>query len=150
MLVAADAGEAKGLGRYANRLKLPMAIIDKRRYGDDEKAHAQHLIGDVDGMGALLIDDEVATAGTLVEAANFLKEKGGASRVMAVATHPVLSGIAVERLNSCKNLEEIVFCDTIPTEGKKVPSATFLSVAPLFAEAIRRIHSGESVSALFR
>ena len=149
VLVAADAGEAKGLGRYANRLKLPMAIIDKRRYGDDEKPHVQHLIGDVKEKNALLIDDEVATAGTLVQAATFLK-KQGALRVMSVATHPVLSGSAVDRLNSCKDLEEVVFCDTIPIGGKDVNSATFLSVAPLFAEAIRRIHYGESVSALFR
>ena len=79
VLVAGDAGEAKEVGRYANRLHLPMAIIDKRRFGDDERAVPTHLIGDVDGKRAIIVDDEVATGGTLCEAAVFLKEQGAAS-----------------------------------------------------------------------
>jgi ribose-phosphate pyrophosphokinase len=149
VLVAADAGEAKELGRYANRLHLPMAIIDKRRHGDDEQAHAQHLIGDAEGLDALLIDDEIATGGTLIEAAKFLM-KSGARSVHAAATHAVLSGPAVERFCNCPEISEIVVTDTVPSEHKKIPQITRLSVTQVFAEAIRRIHYGETVSALFR
>ena len=149
VLVAADAGEAKDLGGYANRLHLPMAIIDKRRYGDDEKARAQHLIGDVDGKSAIIIDDEIATGGTLVEAANFLKASG-AQTVLAAATHGVLSGPAVERLTACDAISELVVTDTVPTEDKVIPQMKMISVSQLFANAILRIHHGESVSALFR
>ncbi len=149
VLVAADAGEAKDAGGYASKLKLPMAIIDKRRSADDEKAKAQHLIGDVEGKHTLIIDDEIATGGTLVEAANFLV-KSGAKSVSAAATHGVLSGPAVDRLTSCEAISELVVTDTVPTKEKKIPQLKRLSVAPSFAEAIRRIHYGESISALFR
>ncbi|MCA9520645.1 MAG: ribose-phosphate pyrophosphokinase [Myxococcales bacterium] len=148
VLIAADAGEAKGLGRFANRLNLPMAIIDKRRYADDEKAVPTNLIGDVKGKHALIIDDEIATGGTLVEAARFV-EKHGALSVMAAATHPVLSGPAVERINN-SNLKQIFVTDTIPTRDKQVPKMKVLTVAPMFAEAIKRIHNGDSISQLFR
>ena len=144
-----DAGEAKELGRYANRLHLPMAIIDKRRSGDDEQAKARHLIGDAEGMDALLIDDEIATGGTLIEAAKFLI-KSGARSVHAAATHAVFSGPAVQRFNACDELSEIVVTDTVPSEDKQIGQVTRLTVAPVFAEAIRRIHYGETVSALFR
>lgn len=148
VLVASDAGEAKEVGRYANRLHLPMAIIDKRRMDDSEKAKPAHLIGDVQGMEAILVDDEVATGGTLVEAANYLMENGAKS-VTAAFTHPVLSGPAVERLDkSC--IGQIVFTDTIPLGDKRSDKFKVLSVAELFAKAIRRIHEGESISELFR
>lgn len=152
VLVAADAGEAKELGRYANRLHLPIAIIDKRRYGDDDRAKAQHLIGDVRGKHCLIVDDEIATAGTLIEASQFL-EREGALSVRAAATHPVLCGPAMERI-SASNLTEIVVCDTIPVRAKidnqKLKEQfQVLPVSHLFAKAIRRIHDGDSVSDLF-
>lgn len=148
VLVASDAGEAKEVGRYANRLHLPMAIIDKRRIDDSEKPKPAHLIGEVAGMDAILVDDEVATGGTLVEAANYLMEKGAKS-VTAAFTHPVLSGNAVSRLEeSC--IERIVFTDSIPLSGKGSQKFTVLSVAELFAKTIRRIHDGDSISELFR
>ena len=153
ILIAADAGEAKELGRYANRLNLPFAIIDKRRFGDDDKAHAQDLIGDVDGKHCLIVDDEIATGGTLIEAANFLKKEGALS-VGAAATHPVLAGPAMERIEKSV-LEEVVVCDSLPVRDK-ITSGTLqekmhiLPLAPLFAKAIRRIHDGDSVTALFR
>jgi len=147
ILVAADAGEAKDLGRYANRTDLPMAIIDKRRYGDDEQARAEHLIGDVEGKVAVIVDDEIASGGTLVEAANFLQERG-AAEIRAVATHPILSPGALERLEEAP-LERVTVTDTIPSASDELDKLEVVSVAPLFAEAMSRIHDGRSVSALF-
>jgi len=150
VLVAGDVGESKSLGRYADRLNLPMAIIDKRRDADDEKARAVHLIGDVAGKDALIIDDEIASGGTVVEATMFL-QKYGVKSVTVAAVHPVLSGRAVERLQSVA-IEELVVTDSIPLAGKEQLYHKFevLSVAPLLGDAIRRIHNGDSVSKLFR
>lgn len=148
VLVAGDAGEAKEVGRYANRLHLPMAIVDKRRFDDSEQAVATNLIGDVAGKHAIIVDDEVSTGGTLVEAARFLLDKG-ATKVTAAFTHAVLAGPAVQRLNdSC--IEGLTFTNTVPMQGKRSDKFEVLSVAQLFAKAIRRIHDGDSISALFR
>ncbi len=148
VLVAADAGEAKDLGRYANRLDLPMAIIDKRRDGDDEKPRAVSLIGDVEGKVGVVIDDEIASGGTLVEAANFLKERG-ATRVLAAATHPIFSSNAAERIDDAF-LEKVIVTDTMPLRAdQQSEKVEVISVAKLFAEAISRIHDGSSVSELF-
>ena len=150
MLVAGDVGESKSIGRYANRLNLPIAIIDKRRDGDDEKAKAVHLIGNVEGKDALIIDDEIASGGTLVEAVHFLK-KHGVNSVSAAAVHPVLSGHAVQRLRNTE-LEELVVTNSIPLKEKQSQYDKFkvLSVAPMLGEAIMRIHNGDSISKLFR
>jgi ribose-phosphate pyrophosphokinase len=149
ILVAGDAGEAKELGAYANRLNLPMAIVDKRRYGNDEKPKAVNLIGDVTGKTALIIDDEIASGGTMVEAANFLLERG-ANKVEACAVHPILSGQAPERIEASP-IESLIVTDTVPvSEEKRIDKLEILSVAPMFAQAIEAIHSGQSVSRLFR
>jgi len=148
VLVAGDAGEAKELGRYANILDLPMAIVDKRREGNDDKAKAKHLIGDVEGKHALLIDDEIATGGTLIEAMEFVKSKGAVS-VAAAATHGVLSKNAHIRLTE-SDMDELVVCDTIPVQEKKTSKMRILSLAPLFAEAIKGIHYDQSITGLFR
>ncbi|MCB9733803.1 MAG: ribose-phosphate pyrophosphokinase [Deltaproteobacteria bacterium] len=148
VLVAGDASEAKDVGRYANRLHLPMAIIDKRRYDDNDSAKAAHIIGDVAGKHAVIVDDEVATGGTLIEAANFLMERGALS-VIAAFTHPVLAGSAVERLTASA-IDRLVFTDSIPLQGKASPKFEVLSVADLFAKAIKRVHHGDSLSELFR
>lgn len=148
VLVAADVGEAKGLGRFANRLHLPMAIIDKRRLADDERAIPTHLIGDVSGRDCLIVDDEVATAGTLVEAARFLAEHGAKS-IKAAATHPVFSGPALKRIAE-STISEIVVTDTIPCSDTRQEKIKVLSTASAFAEAIKRIHNGDSISQLFR
>jgi len=116
VLIAGDASETKDVGRYANRLELPMAIVDKRRFDDSDTAKAANLIGDVQGKHAIIIDDEVATGGTLTEAATFLKDKG-AERITAAFTHAVLSGPAVERLEKSV-IERLVFTDTIPLPGQ--------------------------------
>jgi ribose-phosphate pyrophosphokinase len=150
VLVASDVGESKTIGRYANRLNLPIAIIDKRRYGDDEKAKAVHLIGEVAGKHALIIDDEIASGGTLIEAIEFLKQHEVLS-ISAAAVHPVLSGRAIERIRQT-DLRELVVTDTIPLGEKQQLYDKFnvLSVAPMFGDAIIRIHNGDSVSKLFR
>ena len=146
VVVAADVGEAKDAGRFARRLQLPLAIIDKRRTGDDERAEAVAVIGDVAGKRCLLVDDEIATGGTVFSATDFLLAKGARS-VSAAVVHPVLSGNAIARLNSSR-LDRLLVTDTIPIPTPS-PKIEVLSVAPLLAEAITRIHDGRSVSALF-
>jgi ribose-phosphate pyrophosphokinase len=149
VLVAGDVGESKDVGSYANRLNLPMAIVDKRRDGDDEKARATNLIGDVEGKTALIIDDEIATGGTMIEATRFVLDRG-ALGVEAACVHPVLSGKAVDRLDASP-LRSLVVTDTLPmAPEKRIAKIEVLSVAKLFAEAIRAIHDGSSISRLFR
>jgi ribose-phosphate pyrophosphokinase len=148
VLVAPDAGEAKDAGRYAKRLDIPLAIIDKRRYGDDENARAIHIIGEVGGKECLVVDDEVATAGTLMETVRILLDNGAAG-VTAGVVHPVLSGPAPERVRQ-SSLRELVVTDTIPIpESNRCDKIRVLTVAHLFAQAIERIHDGRSVSSLF-
>jgi ribose-phosphate pyrophosphokinase len=148
VVVAADVGETKDAGRFAKRLNLPIAIIDKRRVGDDEKAQARALIGDVKGKRALLVDDEIATGGTIFAATEFLLSEGAKS-VSAAVVHPVLSGRAPERLEQSP-LESLMLTNTIPlAPAVKSQKISVLSVAPLIAEAITRIHDGRSVSELF-
>ena len=148
VLVAGDAGEIKDVTTYANRLDLPIAIIDKRRYGNDEKPKARNIIGDVEGMDCFLTDDEIASGRTMVEALAFLKKKGARS-VSCAAIHPVLTGNAVENLTN-SDMREIVLGDTIPVEHKKTKKTHVITMAPIFAEAIKRIHLGQSVSEVFR
>ena len=147
-VVATDAGGAKGARRMADRLDAPLAIVEKRRLGNNEKVEAMTIIGEVEGQNVLIVDDEVLTAGTLVAAADVVVEHG-ATEVYACATHAILSGSAVERIEKSP-IKEIVFTDTIPIPPeKRLPKITELSVAPLMGEAISRIHTGHSVGALF-
>jgi ribose-phosphate pyrophosphokinase len=147
-VVATDAGGAKGARRMADRLNAPLAIVEKRRLGNDEKVQATTLIGDVEGRTVLIVDDEVLTGSTLVAAAEIVVERG-ATAVYVAATHPILSGDAVTQIEKAP-INEIVFTDTIPIPPEKhLPKMTVLSVAPLLGEAISRIHTGQSVGALF-
>jgi len=148
VVVAADVGEAKDAGRFAKRLDLPIAFIDKRRTGDDEKAHATNVIGEIAGKNCLLVDDEIATGGTIFAATEFLLDRGAKS-VSAAVVHPVLSGRAVERLAGSR-LSRLLVTDTIPIGEHKPRQIEMLSVAPLIATAIAHIHDGHSVSELFR
>jgi ribose-phosphate pyrophosphokinase len=149
VVVAADSGGVKMSAGYASRLQLPLAIIDKRRFGDDDRAAVLNIVGDVKDKKAVIFDDEISTGGTLVEAAEHLLNFG-ATEVSAGIVHPVLVGDAVKKLSKSK-LKELVVTNTLPVPPEKqLENITVLSVAPLFAEAIRRIHYGESVSALFR
>lgn len=148
VIVAPDAGGVERARAYAKRLHAALAIIDKRRTGPNV-AEIMHIIGDVKGRRAIIIDDMVDTGGTLTQAAGAVMEHGAAS-VSCYATHPVLSGPALERIRGSE-LKEMVVSDTIPLseEGEKVDNIRVLSVAPLVAEAIKRVHTGESISTLF-
>lgn len=148
VIVAGDVGEAKDAGEYASRLHLPMAIIDKRRFGDDENPKAVALIGDVADKHALIVDDEIASGGTMVEAARFLNEHGVAS-VDAAVVHPVLSGHAIERLQE-SDIRSMVVTNTIPVPpDKRIDKIEVISVAAILGDAINAIHNGDSVSKLF-
>ena len=147
VVVASDAGGAKRAGKFASRLGLPLAIIDKRRVSDTEVRQG-HVVGDVRGKDAVIFEDEIATGGTLVETARTLAT-AGARRVLAGATHGVLVGEAIARL-AASPIESLTVTNTVDVdESKRTDKMTVLSVAPLMAEAIRRIHTGESVGALF-
>ena len=149
VVVATDAGAGKIAGHFAKRLGLPMAVIDKRRLDDSEKAQSSALIGDVRGKEAIIYDDEIATGGSIQEAARILRNFG-AKRVRVGVTHAVLSGPALDRLKSAE-LDELVVTDTVPmteANAKGLPNLTVLSTAKLFADAILRIHEGRSVSAI--
>jgi ribose-phosphate pyrophosphokinase len=146
-VVATDAGAAKFAGHFAKRLSVPMAIIDKRRFDDSEKAQSVALIGDVKGRDAIIYDDEIATGGSIKEAARILRELGAKS-VRVGVTHPVFSGNALETLNGAE-LDELVVTDTIPVSperAKAMPYLKVLSTAALFGDAILRIHGGRSIS----
>lgn len=146
--VATDAGGAKRAGRFSERLNIPMAIIDKRRVSDTEVKQG-HVVGDVANKEAIIFEDEISTGGTLLSTVDTLVA-AGVSKVHAGAVHPVFCGPAVERLKNSA-LGSVVVTNTVDIpDNKMFPSLTRLSVAPLFAEAIRRIHTGESVGALFR
>ena len=149
-IIAPDAGGVERAAAYAKRLDAPLAIIDKRRDRDKKNvAKVMHIIGDVGGRDVLIADDIVDTAGTLVEATAALLN-AGARRVFASAAHAVLSGPALERIGSSA-LQQLAVTDTIPLGSKadKADRVRVLSVAPLLGEAIRRIHSDDSVSSLF-
>jgi len=146
--VSPDAGGVERTRAFAKRIECPLAIIDKRRSGPNE-AKAYHLIGDVTGKTAIIIDDMIDTAGTLTQAVDSLY-KNGAKRVFAVATHPVFSGPAITRLVESP-IEKVLVTDTIPLSeaARKSGKIEVVSVAPLLAEAIKRIHGNDSVSSLF-
>ena len=147
VVLAPDVGSAAISQAYAKRLKMHFALIDKRRFAPNQ-AKVSHLIGDLDSMDVLIIDDMIDTAGTTVGAANAAMKKGAKS-VTAIATHGVLSGPAIERLKSAP-IKNIVVTDTIQIPEEKILSnMKIITVADVFGAAINRIHNGESVSALF-
>jgi ribose-phosphate pyrophosphokinase len=148
LVVVTDLGFAKRARGLAELLNAPLAIVEKRRVGNVDQAELMRVIGDVRGRRAIIVDDEINTAGTLIEIVDAL-ERDGVSEIYACATHGVFSRPAIERLEASA-IRELIVTDTIPlppeADGDRV---TVLSVAPLFGEAIRRIHRGESVGALF-
>jgi ribose-phosphate pyrophosphokinase len=147
VLVSPDVGGIKMARAYAKRLGASLAIVDKRRISADQ-AEVMNIMGEVKNKNVIIVDDLVATAGSLVEAAQALA-KAGAKDIYAAVTHPVLSGPAISRIN-LSNLKQLVVCDTIPLDtNKKHTKIKILSVAPLLGEAIKRIHSEESISCLF-
>ncbi len=147
VVLSPDMGSVKMSQGYAKNLGMNFAIIDKRRY-EHNKAEVSHLIGELQDMEVLIIDDMIDTAGTTVNAANAAFQKGAKS-VTAVATHGVLSGDAINRLKKSK-IKKIIITDTIEIpEYKKIDNLKIVSVSKIFGEAVKRIHIGESVSALF-
>jgi ribose-phosphate pyrophosphokinase len=148
VIVSPDAGGVERARAFAKRLNVLLAIIDKRRDAPN-KAEAMNVVGDVDGKTAVILDDMVDTAGTLTQAALALKEHG-ASKVHACASHAVLSGPAVERINESE-IETLVVTNTIPVteHAKGCDKIRVLSVSKLFGEAIHRSHTGSSISSLF-
>ena len=148
LVVVTDLGFAKRARTFAELLGAPLAIIEKRRQGNLDKAELMNVIGDVRGRRAIIVDDEIDTAGTLIEIVTAL-EREGVDEIYACASHGVLSGPAVDKIKA-SSLREVVVTDSIPLpQAKRLNKITTLSVAPLIGEAIKRIHRGESVGALF-
>lgn len=148
VVVATDAGSSKKAYKYAQELNTTMALLDKRRDGNDDKAIASHFIGDVKNKVCVIFDDEIDTAGSMMEAVKALKENG-AKEIYAACTHGVLSGPAIERIKNSE-LKELIITNTIPLpEEKKIDRIKVLSIAPLFAQAVMRIHLGQGIGELF-
>ena len=148
VIVATDAGSTKKAYKYSKFFACPIAMIDKRREGNDDRAIASTVIGDVKGKTAVVFDDEVDTAGSMLETANVLKEYG-AKEIYAGCTHGVLSGPAIERIKNSP-FKELVITNTIPLpKEKQIDKIKVLSVAPLFAEAIRRLYEHKPMGDLF-
>jgi ribose-phosphate pyrophosphokinase len=147
-VVSADEGFAKKARGLADRLCTPLAIVEKRRLGNDGMTEAMGIIGNVKGRCALIVDDEIDTAGSITQAVRVVMQQG-AREIYCCATHGIFSGPAVEHLQDAP-IKELVVTDSIPSpEAKRLPNMTVLSVAELLADAISRIHDGRSVSALF-
>ena len=148
LVVVTDLGFAKRARTFAEILEAPLAVIEKRRQGNLDKAEVLNVIGEVKGKRAIIVDDEIDTASTLMEIERALIREG-VTEIYACATHGVLSDPATDRLRTSE-ITEIVITDTIPLPASKhLPQIKVLSVAPLIGEAIQRIHRGESVGALF-
>lgn len=149
VVVSPDAGGVERARAFAKRLKASLAIVDKRRDGPNV-SEVMNIIGDVENKNALLLDDMIDTAGTITQAADAIKKKG-AMKVIVGCTHGIFSGSAIKRINDSP-IEEVILTDSVPLNDKYKECKkrmTVLSVAPLLGEAIKRIHTEESVSSLF-
>lgn len=148
VVVATDAGSSKKAYKYAEHFGCPIALVDKRRDGNDDKAIATSVIGEIEGKNALVFDDEVDTAGSIMETVEVIKKFGGKD-VYVGCTHGVLSGPAIERIANSE-LKELVMTNTIPLpEEKQLDKIVVVSISELFGEAIRRIHEETSIGELF-
>ena len=148
VVVATDIGITKRARDMAEKLNAPLAIMEKRRIGNDDRAETLNVIGEVKNMTALTVDDEIDTAGSLVNVVETLINKG-AKGVYACCTHPIFSGPAMQRIDSSP-VKEVVVTNTVPVkDGKRLGKMTVLSIAPLLGEAIHRIHTGLSIGAMF-
>ena len=148
VVVATDAGSSKKAYKYAKHFGCPIALVDKRRDGNDDRAIATSVIGEILGKNALVFDDEVDTAGSIMETVDVIK-KFGANKVYVGCTHGVLSGPAIERIQNSE-LEELVMTNTIPLpKEKQIDKITVVSISELFGEAIKRIHEETSIGELF-
>ena len=149
VIVATDAGSSKKAYKYSEYFECPIALIDKRREGNDDRAIATNVIGTVKGKEAIIFDDEVETGGSLIETANILYREG-AKEIYAGCTHGVLAANAVQRIQESP-IKELVITDTIPLEEeKKIDKIKVVSIAPLFAETIRRLNESKPLGDLFK
>jgi len=148
VVVATDIGISKRARDLAEKLNAPLAIVEKRRVGNVDRAEALNIIGEVEGKVALTVDDEIDTAGSLVNVVEALGKRG-AREVYSCCTHPIFSSQAISKIAAC-SVKEVVVTDTVPVDiTKKLGKITVLPIAPLLGEAIRRIHTGLSIGALF-
>lgn len=149
VIVATDAGSSKKAYKYSEFFNCPIAMLDKRRDGNNDKAIGTTIIGDVKGKNAIIFDDEIDTAGSMMETVRVLKEFG-ADAVYAACTHGVLSGPALERIEKSP-IKELVITNTIPlSEDKKIDKIKVVSIAPLFAETIRRLNEKRPLGELLK
>jgi ribose-phosphate pyrophosphokinase len=148
IVVVSELGFAKRARQFAETLSAPLAVVEKRRLGNEDRTELMNVIGEVSGKTAVIIDDEIDTAGSLMDTVSALVSEG-AREIYACATHGIFSGAALERI-AASPLREVIVTDTIPLpDGADRDKITVKTVAPLFGEAIKRIHRGESVGALF-
>ena len=148
VVVATDAGSSKKAYKYAEHFKCPIALVDKRRNGNDDKAQATSVIGEIAGKNALIFDDEVDTAGSITSTIEVIK-KYGAKDIYVGCTHGILSDPAIDRIKS-SDIKELVMTNTVPlTERKKIDKIVVVSISELFGEAIKRIHEETSIGKLF-
>jgi ribose-phosphate pyrophosphokinase len=148
VVVAGDLGFAKRARNFADMIGASVAFVEKRRLGNNSRSESLGVIGDVRGRSAIIVDDEIDTAGSIVGAAEIVHREG-ARAVYAAATHALLTGPAVDRLRNSP-IEELIVTDTVQQPlRKRLPNMTVLSVSLLLGEAISRIHTGESVGAMF-
>ena len=148
VVVAADMGAVKRARDMAYKLNSPLAIMEKRRLGNDDRTEMMNVIGDVKDKVTLVIDDEIDTASSMIGVVDALIKRG-TTETYACCTHPIFSGPAVQRLRDCP-VKEIVVTNTVPLSPEKMlDKVTVLSIAPLLGEAIRRIHTGQSIGAMF-
>lgn len=150
VVVSPDLGNAKSATAFARLLKLPVAAGSKQRLADD-RVVIETIVGDVAGRNVIVLDDEIATGGSIVELVRCLRERD-VRRISLACTHGLFTGAAIDRLRAIDGMDEIVTTNTVPVSDEKrsaLPGLRVLSIAPLLAEAIRRIHVGESVSSLF-
>ncbi len=148
VVVATDAGSSKKAYKYAEHFGCPISLVDKRRDGNNDKAIASSVIGEIKDKNALIFDDEVDTAGSIMETIDVIK-KFGARDIYVGCTHGVLSGPAIERIKNSE-IKELVMTNTIPlTKEKQIDKITVVSISELFGEAIKRIHNETSIGELF-
>ena len=148
VIVATDAGSSKKAYKYSEFFNCPIALVDKRRDANDDRAIAGTIIGDVTNKNAIIFDDEIATAGSMMETVKVLQQFG-AKAIYAGGTHGVLSGPAIERIKN-SGIKEMVVTNTVPVpEEKRIDNITVLSIAPLFAEAIKRINEEKPLGELY-
>ncbi len=148
VVIATDAGSSKKAYKYSKYFKCPMALIDKQRATNNDTVVATNIIGDVKGKTAIIFDDEISTAGTLVEAASIV-HKHGAKEIYAGATHGIFAGNAIEKIKN-SNINEVVVTNTVPVEEeKRIDKIKIVSIAPLFADAIKRLNEEKPLGDLF-